>query len=90
MVNLQIKGIEDNLYKKIKKIAASENRSVSQQVLFLIKACIARRGTIQSLKPPAQVLLELSGSWEDNRSADKIISEIKRGCKNSKQLKKGY
>jgi len=90
MANLQIKGIEDNLYKKIKKMAASENRSVSQQVLSLIKEYIARKGKIQSLKPPAQVLLELSGSWEDNRSADKIISEIKRGRKNSKKLKKGF
>ena len=90
MANLQIKGIEDNLYKKIKKMAASENRSVSQQVLSLIKEYIARKGKIQSLKPPAQVLLELSGSWEDNRSADKIVSEIKRGRKNSKKLKKGF
>ena len=90
MANLQIKGIEDNLYKKIKEMAASENRSVSQQVLSLIKEYIARKGKIQSLKPPAQVLLELSGSWEDNRSADKIISEIKRGRKNSKKLKKGF
>ena len=86
MANLQIKGIEDNLYEKIKKMAASENRSVSQQVLSLIKEYIARKGKIQSLKPPAQVLLELSGSWEDNRSAEKIISEIKRGCKNSKNV----
>ena len=90
MANLQIKGIEDNLYKEIKKMAASENRSVSQQVLSLIKEYMARKGKIQSLKPPAQVLLELSGSWEDNRSADKIISEIKRGRKNSKKLKKGF
>jgi len=90
MANLQIKGIEDNLYKKIKKMAASENRSVSQQVLSLIKEYMARKGKIQSLKPPAQVLLELSGSWEDNRSADKIISEIKRDRKNSKKLKKGF
>ena len=90
MANLQIKGIEDNLYKKIKEIAASENRPVSQQILFLIKEYIARRGANRSIKPPAQVLLELSGSWEDNRSADKIISEIKRGRKNSKKLKKGF
>lgn len=90
MANLQIKGIEDDLYKKIKEIAASENRSVSQQVLFLIRKYISRRGAIQSTKPPAQVLLELSGSWEDNRGADKIISEIKRGRKNSKKLKKGF
>ena len=90
MANLQIKGIEDNLYKKIKEIAASENRPVSQQILFLIKEYISRRGAIRSIKPPAQVLLELSGSWEDNRGADKIISEIKSGRKNSKKFKKGF
>lgn len=90
MANLQIKGIEDSLYKKIKEIAASENRPLSQQILFLIKEYISRRGASQSIKPPAQVLLELSGSWEDNRDADKIISEIKRGRKNSKKFKKGF
>lgn len=90
MANLQIKGIEDDLYKKIKEIAASENRSVSQQVLSLIKEYMARRGAIQSLKSPAQVLLELSGSWKDKRSVDKIISEIKGSRKNSKKLKKGF
>ncbi len=79
MANLQIKGIEDSLYKKIKELAASENRSVSQQVLSLLKECLSRRGARKNLKSPAQTLLELTGSWEDNRTAEKIISEIKRG-----------
>jgi len=30
MANLQIKGIDDNFYIKIKEMAASENRSVSK------------------------------------------------------------
>lgn len=90
MANLQIKGIEDALYKKIKEMAASENRPVSQQILFLIKEHIARRGKIKFMKTPAQVLLELSGSWEDKRSADKILSEIKGKRRNSKKLKKGF
>ena len=38
MANLQIKGIEDDLYHAIKKMAAAENRSVSQQILFLVKS----------------------------------------------------
>lgn len=79
IANLRIKGIEDSLYKKIKELAASENRSVNQQVLFLIKECLSRRGARKNLKSPAQALLELAGSWEDNRTAEKIISEIKRG-----------
>jgi hypothetical protein len=27
---------------------------------------------------PAQVLLELSGSWEDDRTADEIIADLKQ------------
>ena len=37
MANLQIKGIEDNLYEQLGKLAAAENHYISQQVLFLIK-----------------------------------------------------
>ena len=34
MANLQIKGMDDDLYAQLKALAASENRSVSQQVLL--------------------------------------------------------
>jgi len=37
MANLQIKGMHDDLYEDIKRLAARENRSVSQQVAFLLK-----------------------------------------------------
>jgi hypothetical protein len=36
MANVQIKGIDDDIYAEFKKLAAAENRSVSQQTLFLI------------------------------------------------------
>jgi len=89
MANLQIKGIEDELYNEIKKLAASENRSVSQQMLFLVKEHLAKRIRITRIKTPAQVILELSGSWVDNRGAEEIISEIKQARKNSKKLTEG-
>ena len=90
MANLQIKGIQDDLYERIKEMAASENRLIGQQVLYLIKQYLANKGTSQAKKSPAQVLLDLSGSWEDNRDADEIVSNIKRGRKNSAKLKKGF
>ena len=37
MANLQIKGMDDDLYARLKSLAASENRSISQQVIFLFK-----------------------------------------------------
>jgi hypothetical protein len=89
MANLQIKGIDEHLYAQIKKLAAAENRSVSQQILYLAKEYLGRRKTIQASRTPAQVLLELSGSWQDDRTPEEIIRDIKRGRRNSKKLRKG-
>jgi hypothetical protein len=90
MANLQIKGIDENLYAKIKKLAAVENRSVSQQILYLAKEYLVKRKTLQNSKPPAQVLLELSGSWADDRHPEEIVREIKKARRNSKKLQGGF
>jgi hypothetical protein len=90
MANLQIKGIEDELYEELKKMAAEENRSVSQQALFLVKEYLARKGQLRTLRTPAQILLDLSGSWEDNRNSAKIVTQIKKARRNSKKLEEGF
>jgi len=90
MANLQIKGIEDELYRELKKMAAEENRSVSQQALFLVKEYLARKRHLRPLKTPAQILLDLSRSWEDNRDSVKIIAQIKKARRNSKKLEEGF
>jgi len=90
MANLQIKGIDDELYEELKKLAAEENRSVSQQTLFLVREYLAKKQYMRTLKTPAQVLLELSGSWEDDQDSAAIIAKIKKARKNSKKLKEGF
>lgn len=89
MANLQIKGIENSLYERLKHLAASENRSVSQQVLFLIKSFISKEKLLQKSKTPAQTLLELSGSWEDKRTPEEITKHIKKARKNTSRLYEG-
>ena len=90
MANLQIKGMDDELYTSLKALAASENRSISQQVLFLIKSYLGRKHQFQKIKTSAQVLLELSGSWEDVRSPENIIKDLKSNRKNSQKLSRGF
>jgi len=90
MANLQIKGIKDEFYQKIKEMAAAENRSISQQVLFLLKGHLARQKMNQKTRTPAQVLLDLHGSWHDETDADQIIDEIKKSRKNSQKLSNGF
>lgn len=90
MSNLQIKGMDDKLYAELKKLAAEENRSLSQQALFLFKDYMARKRQVKNFKTPAEVLLELSASWEDERDSEIIIAKIKKARKNSKGPQKGF
>ena len=89
MANLQIKNMDESLYEEIKRAASAENRSVSQQVLTLIRDYLAKRNQVSKLKSPAQVLLELSGTWEDKRSAEEIVRGIRKARRNSKKLSGG-
>ena len=89
MANLQIKGIDDDIYAHLKALAASEHRSVSQQVLFLVRAYLARTNHMGQIKTPAEVLLELSGSWDDPREPHQIIEDLRSARKSSKKLMKG-
>lgn len=90
MANLQIKGINEDLYIEIKKLAAYQNRSVSQQVVFLLKEYLTPKKLVQTHKSPAQVLLALSGSWRDDRGSDQIIDDIKQNRKTSTKLIEGF
>ena len=90
MANLQIKKIDDDLYTQLKRLAASENRSVSQQVLFLLKGYLAKKQQFQNIKTPAQILLELSGSWEDTKTPEQIVRMLKNARKDSQKLTEGF
>lgn len=89
MANLQIKGIDDDLYGEIKDMAKDEHRSVSQQILYITKLFLSKRKAIEQLKTPAEVLLRLAGSWKDERPAEEIIAEIRAARKNSIRLSEG-
>lgn len=89
MANLQIKGMDDDLYREIKDMAKDEHRSVSQQILYITKLFLSKRKTIEQLKTPAEVLLGLAGSWEDERPAEEIIAEIRATRQRSIRLSEG-
>lgn len=81
MANLQIRDMDEGLYADLKRVAAEENRSVSQQTVHLIREHLRRRREARPASS-AEVLLSLAGSWEDDRDADEIIAEIRAGRRN--------
>ncbi len=76
MANLQVKSIDDKLYESLGKRAAMENRSISQEVVFILKDYLSTPSR-QHNKTNHQ-FLELCGSWEDDKSADDIVTQIRK------------
>ena len=77
MANLQIKGIDDDLYAQIKAVAVADNRSVSQEVLHLTREYLARRQGATLGVTAGRALLLLAGSWGDDRTAEEIVAELR-------------
>jgi hypothetical protein len=52
---------------------------------FLLEQYPARRYQPKGTRTPAQVLMDSSGSWEDDRPSEQIIKELKAERRNSKK-----
>lgn len=74
MANLQIKSMDDQLYQALKLKAKSENRTLSRQVIMILKDYLSE--PVNKAEKQTEAFLKLSGSWQDNRSCEDIIEEI--------------
>jgi plasmid stability protein len=75
MATLQVRSMDDRLYEALGKRAAMENRSISQQVVFILKTYLA---TPASRHPEAtERFLEICGTWDDPRDAETIAAGIR-------------
>ena len=74
MATLQIKSMDDQLYNAIKIKAKADNRSLSQQVVMILKEYLSKSD--QSLQQQTDEFLKLAGSWKGDESAEKIIQDI--------------
>ncbi len=75
MATLQVKGMDDDLYRALAARAAQERRSISQQVTMIIQDSLTARWT--SAEKTTAALLELCGSWIDDRDADEIADQVR-------------
>ena len=81
MANLQVKSIDDELYKSLGKRAAMENRSISQEVVSILKAYLSIPSNKTRLVNDQ--FLELCGTWESEEPAAEIIKELRNGRVNN-------
>jgi len=79
MATLQVKGMNDSLYRALAARAAREGRSISQQVTRILQDHLAsNRGTAEETTAE---LLELCGSWADERPEEEIAADLRRARK---------
>jgi plasmid stability protein len=74
MATMQIKSMDDQLYNALKIKAKSDNRSLSQQVIMILKNYLSKPEN--QLPQQTENFLKLAGSWKDDRSAEKIIQDF--------------
>ena len=75
MANLKVKSIDDDLYESLGRRAAMEYRSVSQEVVSILKAYLSIPGS-QNQKV-GQQFLELCGTCEDDESAESLAKMVR-------------
>ena len=75
MAILQVRSMDDDLYGALGKRAAMENRSISQEVIEIIKRYLATPRSLSAATD--EEALRLAGSWDDSRSAEELASAIR-------------
>jgi len=86
MANLQIKGVDEDFYQDLKRMAAAGHRSVSRTVLAAIGEYLAKQVAVEKAQAPGEVLLSLSGPWEDDRPAEEIAADLRSTRRNSRRV----
>ena len=84
MATLQVRSIDDQLYEALGKKAAQDNRSISQEVVAILKEYLSQPAQD---KNATDKFLELCGSWQDERSAAEIATEIRNNRQSSTRFK---
>jgi hypothetical protein len=75
MATLQVRSIDDQLYESLGRRAALENRSISQEVIAILKAYLSTPAI--KYQDSTFRFLEMCGSWDDERDAESIVRELR-------------
>ena len=81
MAMLQVRDMDNRLYERLKVAAKRDNRSISQQVVTILQDYFT--SVPVKTKNATEEFLKLSGSWEDVRSTEEIIDDMRAARVNS-------
>ncbi len=76
MATLQVRAIDEMLYEALRHRASMENRSISQEVIAILKAYLS--SPVSKHTSNTNAFLEMCGTWRDDRNEDQIVDDIKK------------
>lgn len=76
MATLQVRSIDDQLYKALGKLAERDHRSISQEVVAILKEHLSQP-VRHTATTATEEFLSLCGTWQEDRSAKEIADEIR-------------
>ena len=76
MATLQVSGIEEDLYEQLRRKAAQNGRSISQEVLAILREFLARPAG-RPIGNVTDEFLKLAGTWRDDRTAQEIAEDLR-------------
>ncbi len=76
MAILQVRSMDKDLYMALGRRAELENRSISQEVIEIIKKYLAT--PVSRMAAADDEALRLAGSWDDSRSEKEIAGAIRK------------
>ncbi len=88
MANLQVRSIDEQLYLALGRRAKTENRSISQEVVSILKKYLSSPAS-QNEKNTHNYL-ELCGTWDSEKSAEETIEEIRNNRNNDDRFEVGF
>jgi plasmid stability protein len=85
MAILQVRDIDNELYESLKKRAAGEHRSISQEVVRILEYHIHQPKELSA--DSTKSFLALCDSWHDDRSAKEIVIDLRKHRKQSPRFR---
>jgi len=84
MATVELTNIDDRLYEALVTRAAKDNRSVSEEVETILRESLF----LPKHDPWAatEAMLKLVGSWQDERTAEEIIADIRASRRSGRRF----
>lgn len=83
---LNIGDVDTRLMESLKNAAKIDQTSVSNEIIMIIESYFSKRNTVEN---NTAEWLKLAGSWEDSRTAEEIIADIKNSRTENKRFDDG-